>query len=89
MQLETLDATIRDYIKEMESDYEKRFQELETKIKETEWKYLEIKERYDILMYKKFGRSAEQILAGEKQLPLFTIEAEPQEEDTETKQEDY
>ena len=68
---------------------ESRNQELETKIKETEWKYLEIKERYDILIYKKFGRSAEQILAGEKQPSLFSIEAAPQEEDTETKQEEY
>ncbi|MCL2481761.1 MAG: IS66 family transposase [Spirochaetaceae bacterium] len=89
MQLETLDATIRDYIKEMESGYEQRFQELKKQIKETEWKYLEIKERYDLLIYKKFGRSAEQILANEKQPPLFNTEVDFREEDKESRQEDF
>ena len=68
---------------------ESRNRELEAKIKESEWKYLEIKERYDILIYKKFGRSAEQILADEKQPPLFSIETESSEENTEAKQEEF
>jgi transposase len=38
--------------------------------------YLELKERYDLLIYKRFGRSAEQLLADEKQQLLFTEEAE-------------
>jgi transposase len=52
--------------------------ELETAIielKDYQNKYLEIKEQYDLLIYKRFARSAEQLLAAEKQLPLFTEEA--------------
>ena len=68
MQLETsnlqfVDVTIRDYIKE-----------LETRIKETEYKYLELKERYDLLIYKRYARSAEQLLTDDKQQSLFTEE---------------
>ena len=78
MQLEALDAPVRDYLNEVKSEYEHRIKELqsnyESKIKETEHKYLEIKERYDLLVYKRFVRSAERILADEKQPPLFTGE---------------
>jgi len=78
MQLEALDAPVRDYLNEIKSKYEQRIKELqsnyESKIKEAEYKYLEIKERYDLLVYKRFVRSAEQILADEKQPPLFTGE---------------
>ena len=65
MQLETLDVTIRDYINE-----------LETRLRESEYKYLELKERYDAVMYKKYVRSAEDMLAGDKQQALFTEELE-------------
>jgi transposase len=71
------DATVCEYIRE-----------LETSLKEYQYKYLEIKEQYDLLMHKRFGRSAEQILLDEKQLPLFTPEAEPIETDTHEKQEE-
>ena len=80
MQLETLDATVRDYIVEIETSYEQRIKELQIKfdadIKELQFKYLEIKERYDLLIYKKFVRSAEQLLADKSQSLLFTEEGE-------------
>jgi TRAP-type C4-dicarboxylate transport system substrate-binding protein len=55
MQIETLDAAVRDYvneyIKEIETKCEQRIKELqnnyEAKIKESEYKYLELKERAD------------------------------------------
>ena len=65
--LQFADVTVRDYIKE-----------LETKIKETEYKYLELKERYDLLIYKRFARSAEQLLNDDKQQSLFAEEGEVQ-----------
>ena len=86
MQVQTLDATVRDYINELEHRYlqlETRNQELqnnyEQRIKELieyQNKYLEIKEQYDLLVYKRFARSAEQLLVDEKQPPLFSEEAE-------------
>ena len=83
MQLEALDAPVRDYLNEIKSEYEQRIKELqnnyESKIKEAEYKYLEIKERYDLLIYKRFVRSAEQILSNEKQPLLFTTEPETSE----------
>jgi len=63
--LQFVDVTVRDYIKE-----------LETKIKETEYKYLELKERYDLLIYKRFARSAERLLENDRQQSLFTEEVE-------------
>ena len=83
MQVETLDATARDYINELET----RNQELQNKVIEIETnhkqnyqqlynEYLILKEQYDLLVYKRFVRSAEQLLADEKQQPLFTEEAE-------------
>ena len=79
MQVETLDATVRDYINELET-YKQRYQQIETRnkelettineLKEFQYKYLEIKEQYDLLVYKRFARSAEQLLADEKQ-PLL------------------
>jgi len=82
MQVETLDATVRDYINELES----RNQELQNKIVEIETNnkqnyqqlfndYLLLKEQYDLLVYKRFARSAEQLLADKKQPLLFTEEA--------------
>ena len=44
--------------------------------KELQFKYLEIKERYDLLIYQKFVRSAEQLKADKSQTLLFTEEAE-------------
>ena len=80
MQVETLDATVRNYINELET-YKQRYQQIETRnkeleisLKEFQYKYLEIKEQYDLLVYKRFARSAEQLLEDEKQSPLFTEE---------------
>jgi transposase len=98
MQLETsnqrfADVTIRDYINELEI-YKQRYLKLETRNKELEidikgyqYKYLEIKEQYELLVYKRFGRSAEQIVEEKKQPLLFTTEASPIETETEAKQE--
>ena len=82
MQLEALDVTIRNYIteqiKKTETAYEERIKELQNNyekiIKEYEFKNLELKEENNLLLYKRFGRSAEQLLADEKQLFLFTEE---------------
>lgn len=81
MQLEALDVTVRDYIKEIEikyqtlqTNYEQQISHLKAETIEYQHKYLEIKERYDLLIYKRFGRSAEQLLADEKQPLLFTEE---------------
>jgi len=41
---------------------------------EYENKYYELKEKYDLLLYKRFGRSAEQLLKDEKQLLLIIDE---------------
>jgi len=71
IELENLNPAIINYIKELET-YKN--------------KYFEIKERYDALMYKKYVRSAEEILANDKQQPLFTEEPEqenPPETETE------
>jgi transposase len=91
MELETLDAAVRDYvndrIRQIETGCERRIQELENKhkelqhtleakIKESEYQYLEMKEKYDLLVYKRFVRSAEQLTANEKQQPLFIEETD-------------
>jgi transposase len=75
-------ATASTYFNELEKykdlclQLEKRNQELTTHIIESENKYLALKEQYDLLVYKRFGRSAEQLLADEKQPLLFTEETE-------------
>ena len=64
MQLETLDATVVNHINELKINYEHRINELQIKneeLKEYQLKYLEIKERYDLLVFKRFVRSAEQL----------------------------
>ena len=105
MQVETLDTTVRDYIDEIKTGYEKHYQELQTinqelqnKIieNETNYKqnyqqlyndYLILKEQYDLLIYKRFVRSAEQLLADEKQRLLFNEEAGQAKAEEETPQE--
>ena len=66
--------------------------ELERSIKELKeyhHKYLELKEQYDLLVYKRFGRSAEQLLRDDKQ-PLLITEgaAGPSESDAEEQPEE-
>ena len=98
MQLETsnlqfADTDVREYINEMEkryqalqADYEHQLNQLRNDTITYQNKYLEIKERYDLLTYKKFGRSAEQMLADEKQPSLFAIEGDPSDEEAEPKE---
>ena len=105
MQAETLDATVRDYINELKTGYEQRYQALETRNQELQNKvneietnhkqnyqqlyneYLIVKEKYDLLIYKRFGRSAEQLLADKKQQLLFIEESGQDEAGEETPQE--
>ena len=49
--------------------------EVRNYIRELENKYLELKERYDAMMYKKYVRSAEE-LSDDKQQSLFIEETE-------------
>jgi transposase len=90
-------TTANAYVEELENykqrylQLESRNQELErnlTELKEYQNKYLELKEQYDLLIYKRFGRSAEQLLADEKQLLLFTEEAEQISEEEKIKKEE-
>jgi len=76
---------LEDY-KQRYQQLEKRNKKLETEVIEYRNKYLEIKEQYDLLVYKRFARSAEQLLEDEKQQLLFAEEAEPNEEKEETEE---
>ena len=87
MQIEGMYATVIDYINELKTNHEQKIRELQIKyeqqneeikvLREYQYKYLELKERYDLLVYKRFVRSAEQIPFDDKQQLLFTPEAEP------------
>ena len=95
MQAEGMPATVTNYINELKSGYEKRIKTIENnyeqrlkEYKEYKFKYLEIKERYDLLIYKRFGRSAEQLLIDDKQQLLFSEDEEKPETAIETEQED-
>ncbi|MCL2880099.1 MAG: IS66 family transposase [Treponema sp.] len=66
------DTTVADYLNELRSNYEKQIHKLKIAVIDYQNKYLEIKERYDLLIYKRFVRSAEQIPIDEKQGQLFT-----------------
>ena len=79
MQLDTniQDPTIRDYILQLQTKYEHQIHtknEIIANLLEYQSKYLQIKERYDLLVYRKFMRSAEQLPADEKQPLLFASE---------------
>ena len=90
IQKEKLAPEVVDYINELETNYTQRIKELETdytqRVKELETnhkqsyqqlynEHLVLKEQYDLLVYKRFMRSAEQMLADEKQPLLFVEEA--------------
>jgi len=90
MQVEGLGTTVVDYINEIKTNYENQIEHQEHQIHklkndaiEYQNKYLEIKERYDLLLYKQYMRSAEQIPIDDKQQSLFSFEEEP---DGETEQ---
>jgi len=69
MQLGKLDTAVINYINEIKTDYERQ-------IKSIQNDYEQLKEKYDLLIYKRFGRSAEQLLEDAEQQLLFTEEAE-------------
>jgi len=71
MQVEGMPATVINYINELKCSYEQKIKELIV----YQHKYLEIKERYDLLLWKRFGRSAEQLVDESQQL-LFNEKAE-------------
>jgi len=71
-------------LKQRYQQLETRNKELEISIKEYQNKYFEIKEQYDLLVYKRFARSAEQLMADKRQ-PLLFIEEEGQPEANEEK----
>jgi hypothetical protein len=65
MQLQTVEPLVREYIVLLEAG-----------LKEYKNKYLEMKERHDLLIYKRFGLSSEQLRNEEKQVLLFSEEVE-------------
>ena len=73
IQLETLNPAVKNYIRELETFKNK---------------YFELKERYDAIMYKRYVRSAEEILADDRQQPLFTEEEQPNNEENETEKQE-
>jgi transposase len=86
MQMCTAASALKDELETYKERYlqlEIKNQELEKSIIDSENKYNELKEQYSLLVYKRFGRSAEKLLADEKQPLLFTEEAEPLEADAE------
>ena len=78
MHFEMLDVTVRDYIKELQASHEKRIKELEnnfeTKITELKNDYAVLKEKYDLVIYQKFVRSAERLRTDKNQPLLFSLE---------------
>jgi transposase len=72
VQLETLDISILNYIKELEAAYTQRLKELETSLKNIQYDYAVLEEKYALAIYKRFVRSAEQL--DSNQPLLFTSE---------------
>jgi len=80
IQFETLNPSVANYIRELETDNQK--------LKKYQDKYYTLKEQYDALMYKKYVRSAEEFI-NDKQQPLFNEEPEqPIVEKTETEKQE-
>ena len=75
MQVTELDTTAVTYINEIKTQYEQQIHKLKTELLEYQYKYLQIKERYDLLIYKRFVRISERLLGDEKQLLLFPVES--------------
>jgi transposase len=64
MVLEALDAEVREYIEGLTRKYSEENNLLKIQ-------YLELKERYDLLLFKRFRRAAEQLLRDKNQPLLF------------------
>jgi len=72
VRLETFNADgFINYIKELEENYNRRINELETNYKNLQFEKEALQEKYDLLIYKRFAASAEKLLAGENQPSLF------------------
>ncbi|MDR0998034.1 MAG: hypothetical protein LBL70_03125, partial [Treponema sp.] len=78
MVLEGLDVEVQEYIDRQKAEAQSVIEELAGKHKAAveentllKLQYLELKERYDLLLYKRFGRAAEQLLRDKKQPLLF------------------
>ena len=69
-----LPASVREYIRELTE----RLTATEHEKRRIEHENLVLKQRLDLLLYKRFGRSAEQLLADGKQMPLFAEDPETQ-----------
>jgi transposase len=99
MILEALDAEVRDYIFQIKTEAQTIIDGLTEKQKERDQEYLRLKlefervsEEYRLLLYKRFGRTAEQLLKDTGQQLLFNEEgtektAAPVSEDTGSVQE--
>ena len=74
-----LDTAVVNYINEIKTNYEHQIQKLNNKVIEYQNKYLEINEKYTLLIYKRFMQSAEKLAEDSNQPLLFTNEAEPEE----------
>jgi transposase len=86
--LKSADATVIEYINEIKAHYEQQIESVIKELTDYQNKYLEIKEQYDLLVYKRFARSAEQLLVDEKQPMLFTEESKKNETTEKTKPEE-
>jgi transposase len=88
MVLEGLDREVREYIQGIEEQKEKA--EAETKLLKIQ--YRQLKEEYELLLLKRFSRSAEQLLKDKRQLFLFNEAAQTDRDekgdDTEEKTQD-
>jgi len=90
--LQFADAAVRDYILELQANYEHQINEknkIINNLLDYQNKYLEIKEQYDLLVYKRFARSAEQLQTDDKQQLLFTSENEEEEVSQKLKPEEH
>ena len=86
MQVEGLDTTAVAYINELKADHERHIQSLQSlhehKYEALKNDYEQLKEKYDLLIYKRFGRSAERLFEDTKQQLLFAEEADHPEPET-------
>ena len=76
MQVEGFDTTVLNYINEIKKDYEHQIHKLQSEVINYQNKYLEMKERFDLLVYQRYARSAERLPVDEKQQLLFAEEPE-------------
>ena len=90
-----LDTTVVDYINEIKAQFEKQISELTRQMVQLKEeaidyrnKYLVMKEERDLLIYKRFMRSSEQMPIDEKQQLLFTTGEEAKQEATVEKPEE-